>query len=545
MNILDAIDDPKLFGAAIRNPATWAPWRAFLACLFGLPIPEEQEALVAQCTGSLERQTRAFAEAWLICGRRAGKSFVLALIAVFLGCFNDYRQYLTLGERGTIMVVAADRRQSRTILRYVRGLLELPMLKRLVERETAEGFDLANRVTIEICTCSIKSVRGYTIVACLADEVAFWAAEDSASPDRDVLDSIRPGMATIPGAMLLCASSPYGRRGALWDAYRRHFGRADAPALIWQADTRTMNPTVPQRVIDEAMEADPASASAEYGAVFRTDVASFVSREVVEAAVDKGIFERPPANEVQYKAFADPSGGTRDSFTLAIVHLEGLHAVVDAIREVRSPFSPDSVVQDFAELLKSYRVRDVYGDRYAAEWPRERFAVHGITYRPAEKPKSDLYRDFLPVLNGGRCRLLDNPKLVAQLVGLERRTARGGRDSIDHAPNGFDDVANAVAGACCVVIGNGRRTPHGYSTPYITNRGMLPGGGVRRSLIANMPAPAGWDEQGQARKAQSAREQARTLLGLSDPSPEQVETIAKMLIREGRVAGWDACRVLQ
>jgi hypothetical protein len=36
---------------------------------------------------------------------------------------------------------------------------------------------------------------------------------------------------------------------------------------------------------------------------------------------------------------------------------------------------------------------------------------------------------------------------VAQICGLERRTGRSGKDSIDHAPNGHDDLANAVAGA--------------------------------------------------------------------------------------------------
>src|SRR6185437_1559610 len=89
-----------------------------------------------------------------------------------------------------------------------------------------------------------------------------------------------------------------------------------------------------------------------------------------------------------------------------------------------------------------------HSDRYAAEWPAERFFVHGIQLDPAEKPKSDLYRELLPLLNSGRAELLDHPRLAAQLAGLERRTARGGRDSIDHAPGGaHDDVANAAAGA--------------------------------------------------------------------------------------------------
>ena len=70
----------------------------------------------------------------------------------------------------------------------------------------------------------------------------------------------------------------------------------------------------------------------------------------------------------------------------------------------------------------------------------------GITYEPAAKPKSDLYRDLLPAINSRRIDLLDHPRLVNQLVSLERRTARGGRDSIDHAPGAHDDIANVVAG---------------------------------------------------------------------------------------------------
>jgi hypothetical protein len=34
---------------------------------------------------------------------------------------------------------------------------------------------------------------------------------------------------------------------------------------------------------------------------------------------------------------------------------------------------------------------------------------------------------------------------------LERRKTRAGRDSIDHAPNGHDDVCNAVAGCASLL----------------------------------------------------------------------------------------------
>jgi hypothetical protein len=108
-------------------------------------------------------------------------------------------------------------------------------------------------------------------------------------------------------------------------------------------------------------------------------------------------------------------------------------------------------VAEFADLLKRYRVHEVRGDRYAGEWPRDAFMRCGITYVAAGKPKSDLYLEMLPRISSGEVELLDLPKLVAQLTGLERRTARGGKDSIDHAPGAHDDVANAVAGACWLV----------------------------------------------------------------------------------------------
>jgi hypothetical protein len=164
-----------------------------------------------------------------------------------------------------------------------------------------------------------------------------------------------------------------------------------------------------------------------------------------------GRFELPPMANTHYAAFIDPSGGSSDSVTLAVVHREGQRGIVDAVREARQPFS-EAVVAEFATLLKTYRIRRVLGDRFAGLWPRERFQVHGIEYDASARPKSDLYRDLLPIVNGARCELLDHPKLVAQLCALERRVARGGRDSIDHPPGQHDDIANAIAGCLTNLI---------------------------------------------------------------------------------------------
>jgi hypothetical protein len=448
-DILRACNDPKVFGAAFRDKATWSAWFAFLAALFGLHMTPDQLAIYQQCTGRKLAPVSPAVEAWLVCGRRAGKSFILAVIACFLAALKDWTPHLGVGERATVMVIAADRRQARTIMRYVKGLLRsVPMLARSIEAERTEGIDLNNRITIEVHTASFRTVRGYTVVAALLDELAFWQGEDSSNPDFEIVSAIRPAMATIPDAMLLCASSPYARKGALWEAYHRYFGQdGPVPVLVWQSDTRRMNPTVPQSLIDAEYEKDPIAAEAEYGAQFRTDLEAYVSREAVEASVEWGVHERGALDGIRYAGFVDVSGGGADSFALAIAHKEVDFGLVDAIREVRPPLSPEAVIAEFADLLKSYGITRVIGDRYGGEFPREQFRKHGIEYEPSKDPKGALYLDFLPMLNSGKIKLLGSKRLVSQLLGLERNTARGGRDSIDHARGGHDDVANAVAGA--------------------------------------------------------------------------------------------------
>jgi hypothetical protein len=448
--ILSAMDDPAWWQPWFAR-GDWTAWRAFLAAAFALPLDDEALALYRECTGRAAAPHQQAAEAWAICGRRGGKTRVMATVAAWLAAFIDWRPHLGPGEVATIMLITANRKQARTALRYLRSLfLDHPTLTQLVLRETDEALELSCRVIIEVTTASYRTTRGYTVAAVIADELAFWMAdEDSANPADEIIEALRPAMATMPGALLMVATSPYARRGPVWHAWRHHYGKDDDPILIWKAPTRRMNPQVPQEIIDRAMERDPASAAAEYMAEFRADIETYIAREVVDGATALGRYELPYSMNHYYTAFVDPSGGSADAMTLAIAHAENDHAVLDVVRERRPPFSPEDVVREFAGLLTAYSLGTVIGDRYGGEWPRERFREHGIVYEPAEKPKSDLYKELLPALNSGKVELLDLPRLHAQLVGLERRTARGGRDSIDHPPGGHDDVANAVAG--CVV----------------------------------------------------------------------------------------------
>ncbi len=172
-----------------------------------------------------------------------------------------------------------------------------------------------------------------------------------------------------------------------------------------------------------------------------------------------GRIELPPREGVAYTAFCDPSGGASDSMTLGIAHNEDGVAVLDALREVRPPFSPEQVVEEFVSDLRRFGVTVVHGDKYGAEWVREQFTKKTMVYRHADKSKSDIHNELIPLINSGGARLLDNERLLVQLANLERRVVRGGKSSIDHPRGLHDDLANAAAGALVYAASASFTTP--------------------------------------------------------------------------------------
>jgi hypothetical protein len=217
-----------------------------------------------------------------------------------------------------------------------------------------------------------------------------------------------------------------------------------------------MNLQVDRREIEQAYRDDPSSAASEYGAQFRSDLESYVSAEAIGNCVDIGVHERPPIDHMRHFGFVDPAGGSgSDSMTLAIAHRQKQDSniiVLDALREWRPPFNPiTDVIGEASELLKSYRITKVYGDRFAGEWCRQPFRDAGVGYEIGVQSKADLYTAFLPQLNSARVRLLDHVRLIGQLASLERTTVRGtGRGVIDHPRGAHDDLSNAVAGVVAV-----------------------------------------------------------------------------------------------
>ncbi len=466
MNIIQAVDDPRFFKGLFKDPSTWASWKVFLKALFGIPIEDKKgRRMFRRCTGRKIPPRKQARECYVIAGRRSGKSFISAIIAVFLACFFDWTPFLAPGERGSIFIIATDKEQARIIKRYIDGILSsTPYLAKTIEKSLVWEIELNTRVTIAIKTASYKAVRGFTLLAVIAEELAFWRSEDSLNPDKEILTAIRPAMSTIPSSMLIGISTPYSRSGVLWEMFQQYHGVNDPDVpLIWKAPTLTMNPTISKAEIQRGFREDRSVALAEWEAEFREDVTAFLPLELIESTVIPGRIELPRIADIRYFGFVDPSGGRRDSFTLAIAHMDSRtkKIILDVLREARAPLVPSQVVQDFSRTLKRYGIGVIQGDKYSGEWVASAFREHGIIYENSEQTASEIYLSFLPLISNNSIELLDNKRLSSQLRGLERKTRSGGRDLVTHYPGGYDDVANAAVGS--IILAQSQAADQEYS----------------------------------------------------------------------------------
>jgi hypothetical protein len=186
----------------------------------------------------------------------------------------------------------------------------------------------------------------------------------------------------------------------------------------------------------------------------------FLPLEALDAVKMVGRFEQPYLPEHTYVGFLDPAGGTgKDSMTMAIAHAESGRAILDVIREVRPPFSPEATVADFATLFKAYGLTQATSDRYAGSWPTEAFRKQGVTVMPSERNRSQIYLAALPMIMSSQVELLDHSRLLKQLVSLERTKGSQGNDKVDAPQGQHEDVANSACGALVLA---GLTRPHTF-----------------------------------------------------------------------------------
>lgn len=454
ITITKAIKDPNLFRPFLEDGegkiSTWRNWLIALRVLYGLSLNQNKRALIKKCTGrDIDKlPENGFKTALFLTSRRSGKSRISSVVGAYEAVLSGKEKLLAKGETGMVAILAPTAKQGRIVKNYLRAIFEqTELLQNEVAKQSREGFLLTNGILVEILVGDWRSIRGYTLLAAIVDEVCFFGldAESKVRNDTELIRALKPSLSTTSGR-LICISSPYAERGWAYRQYKKNFGNDAGKSLVWNCDSRTMNPTLSESIIAEAKEEDLASAKSEYLGEFRTDVGLWLPREVIESVVKRNIIELLPRSGETYYGFVDVSGGRSEDAALGIAHLQKETTIIDCIKRYKAPHNPHQVIRSMCETLRRFRVRRVVGDNYAAEFVAQAFQNNGISYEKCKLPKSALYLELLPMICSGTIELLDNPVLINQLAALERRTRSGGRDSIDHPQGGKDDLANVIAG---------------------------------------------------------------------------------------------------
>jgi hypothetical protein len=463
ISLTRAMSDDAIFGRTFGAASFWT-WKVLAKVIDGQEMTEARELeLFRACTGRTglpnRKNRRALRRVILLAGRRAGKDRFLSAVAVWRAALcADWSKHVSVGEQAVVSLLARDRRQTAILRRYAEGLLKAPLLAAEIRRRTDDAIEFRNDGVLEIATNDVGSIRGRSAVAVLGSETCYWRTdENAASNDEEVVGAAEPSMAMCPdGGLLILGSSVYRKRGYMYRQFARLHGNEETDDLCWFATSATMNPKLPASVIADALANDAPKARAEYENIWREDVDDFLPLDVIEAATDWGLVERPPelGMGIRYVAAADAASGTgRDSFALAVGHAvndDARTVTIDLVRERKPRFVAADVIKEFAEILRRYGISEVVSDRYSAGFAEDEWARNGVRFRACDNSTAENFLFALPLLTSKRGRLTDDATVRKQLSGLQRRVVSG-HEVVGHAQtaNAHDDLAAAVC-ACLV-----------------------------------------------------------------------------------------------
>ncbi len=457
MNVVEAFTSPRLFGRLFQPISSWWRWLVLAKVAYGLELSPAELQTFRHHTGRSEPRPGGYPEVVVETGRQSGKTRFASTIVSF-------EALRTQRERGQpspyALLVSQDLRGAlRASFSYIGEAFEaVPELRGSVVSKKAETLELSNGCVAAAYPCRPDAVRGIRASVICLDELAFFRNSEGYPRDVEMLRSVRPMLATT-GGKLFITSSPYGQSGALWELHRKHYGSEDSEVLVWKGTAPEMNSTLPKDYLRRMEEDDPEAFRSEVLGEFRAGLSTLLDPEALTECVEQGVRERAWETGTRSFGFADPASGSgKDAFTVGIAHLDGERAVLDVVRAWRPPFNPSSAISEASALLKTYGLREVTSDRYAPGFVAEGFRSHGVTVRPSERNRSEIYLEFLPAVNAKRVLLLDEPELLRELRGLERRRGPSGKDRVDHRPNSHDDRANSAAGVLVLTLASGRRS---------------------------------------------------------------------------------------
>lgn len=79
----------RLFDRLFPGPS-WRAWRAWVCGVFAQPMTDEEARIFREITGRSVLPTQPAREAWVVAGRRSGKSRMAAFVVAFLAAVRRW-----------------------------------------------------------------------------------------------------------------------------------------------------------------------------------------------------------------------------------------------------------------------------------------------------------------------------------------------------------------------------------------------------------------------------------------------------------------------
>ena len=465
MAFLKFLTDPRLGNFPEISP----PQRVLAKCVGGEElVTAEEKSLYKHHTGSeYEGPIKGQMFLWLW-GRRGGKSRTAGYIAVKECITGGHEKYLAPGETGTFLIIAQNKRNATIIFNYCKHLLTTSVLLKGYLRGDPVGEVIRLQVNgkpleIRIQTADKASVRGWTVIGFIGDEVASWQYE-GINVDKQVFDAIEPGATTMPDAKFIFVTTPWIKQGMVWEIFKACWGKTDADWWVFRGATEEMhNHLTPKALakMQKIKKSDPEKYAREYMAEFTDPIHGWLGGAIIDMAVSKGVRERKYDPKFQYVAAMDPAF-VHDAYTFTITHKnehdECLqdHVSVWKAESKRIAIDAVSVIRQVAEMCKKYHVNTLYTDQGSSEvlmqffdrskaWQGIRTRIERIYVTAPEKREE--FNTLKNLILNGKMRLLDHEQTLFELKNIEVKERAGGGCTIS-APRlvGYtDDIACALA----------------------------------------------------------------------------------------------------
>lgn len=478
----ECIKDKRLMSS--RWESLSEPQQVALQSLYGLPIEQSEMDIwnaqqgganfddlgyVKEITKQIEYIPKKYSEAWMVVGRRGGKTDKFAsTIVAYEACFGGHEEFVTRGQKAFIFQVAQDLRNAQHALHFIFAAIEeSPVGKTLLDGPPVrDEIRLKNNIIIKCVPCTLKAVRGFACPVSVFDEVGVWYQEsDSANPDYEIYRAIKPAQIQFPNRLMVGISSPYNKSGLLYKYYEAGTDGKNAPfsdrkqfrnIIVIHSPTASMgNKLVTKESLEEERDRDAKAFERECLAVFQDSISGFLDGKLLREAISMNVLEREPLpDRYSYVASIDPAF-KHDAFGFTVFHLdEDGNVVQDCVRRYKPlkgrPLNPDAIFSDIEPILRSYGIVVIYSDQYHLESlqqlaMRYGFVIEGVPFKATNK--AAIYGSMQQLLGQHRLKLLDHSECLKELRMLEKKLTQGGVVQIS-APSGqYDDLA-AVTAIC-------------------------------------------------------------------------------------------------